>query len=256
MRLQTFFLFVSLFIICHSLNLHPSPNPPLTRRLETFRIHRISMYFKLYENCSMFSQCLLLTILLIITLSALWYKMIMSIRFICFHTPLNILRKRCQISEIDQCQLFMSVSIIIALLELESYQNFSVMFIFTPHIIFPKLRWKCHTIPRKLLFGIVVLQIFAVSTSQISHILCLAVFLLSCYSIISCLPTWIVALVIILSNDIETQPGPSGYHEKYFSFMCWNLNSLAKDDFSRTKLIESHYSIYDYDIISVRDMSD
>ena len=86
------------------------------------------------------------------------------------------------------------------------------------------------------------------------NILCLAVFLLSCYSIFSCLPTWIMALVLILANDIETQPGPTEVTiKKYFSFMCWNLNSLAKDDFSRTKLIEAHNSIYDYDIISLCD---
>ena len=250
MRLQTLCMFVSFFIsFCQSFG--PSPNPAPSHRLKNFCLHDIARYKKPCKNPSMLAYCILLTNFLIVTFSVLGYKLMMHVRFICFHTPLNMASKRSQISKMDLSKLIITIPITITLLELELHQIWAVMFIFIPDIIIPKVRRKWCTFPKKLLFWIVVLQLFAASTSQISHLLCLAVLLLSCYSVIGCLPTWVIALVLILSNDIETQPGPISKHENYFSFMCWNLNSLAKDDFSRTKLIEAHNSIYDYDIISL-----
>ena len=33
--------------------------------------------------------------------------------------------------------------------------------------------------------------------------------------------------------------------------MSWNVNSLAKDNFQRIRLIEAHNSIFNYDLISI-----
>ena len=61
---------------------------------------------------------------------------------------------------------------------------------------------------------------------------------------------WLTLLLILLSNDIEMNPGPQ-YCNNFFSFMMWNLNSLAKDNFSRIKLIEAHNTLHSYDLISI-----
>ena len=62
---------------------------------------------------------------------------------------------------------------------------------------------------------------------------------------------WFLELVILLSSDIETQPGPrsSGIGEPngdfrngFFSFCNWNLNTLSKNDFHRVCLLEAHNS--------------
>ena len=37
--------------------------------------------------------------------------------------------------------------------------------------------------------------------------------------------------------------------------MSWNLNSLAKDNFQRIRLIEAHNSIFNYDLISICETS-
>ena len=37
--------------------------------------------------------------------------------------------------------------------------------------------------------------------------------------------------------------------------MNWNINSLAKDEFSRVKLLEIENSVFDYDIISLCETS-
>ena len=61
--------------------------------------------------------------------------------------------------------------------------------------------------------------------------------------------SWLSILVILLSNDIEFNPGPQ-YH-KNFNFMSWNLNSLATNNFERVPLIEAHNSKFNYDLISI-----
>ena len=49
-------------------------------------------------------------------------------------------------------------------------------------------------------------------------------------------------------------PGPQ-YNKNVFSFMNWNLNSLAKNNFERVQLIEAHNSIFNYDLISLCETS-
>ena len=61
-------------------------------------------------------------------------------------------------------------------------------------------------------------------------------------------------MLILLANDIEFNPGPQ-YHENFFSFMNWNVNSLRKNDFQRVQLIEAHNSVFDYDLISLCETS-
>ena len=65
-----------------------------------------------------------------------------------------------------------------------------------------------------------------------------------------CATLWYFQLVIYLSNDISTNPGPQ-FQNNFFNFMSWNLNSLAKDNFHRVSLIEAHNSLFNYDLISI-----
>ena len=64
---------------------------------------------------------------------------------------------------------------------------------------------------------------------------------------------WVILLIIILSNDIEKNPGD--FTNGFFSFCNWNLNSLAKDDFYRVQLLQAHNSIFNYDLISLCETS-
>ena len=49
-------------------------------------------------------------------------------------------------------------------------------------------------------------------------------------------------------------PGPH-FHNSYFNFMNWNLNSLAKENSQRVQHIEAHNSIFNYDFISICETS-
>ena len=61
-------------------------------------------------------------------------------------------------------------------------------------------------------------------------------------------------MVLLLSTDIEIQPGPS-FNDSFFSFCNWNINTLSKNDFQRVSLLEAHNSIFKYDIISLCETS-
>ena len=67
-------------------------------------------------------------------------------------------------------------------------------------------------------------------------------------------PQWLQILLIALSNDVHQNPGPA-FHSSFFTFMTWNVNSLAKDDFNGVRLIEAENSNIDYDLIAICETS-
>ena len=56
-------------------------------------------------------------------------------------------------------------------------------------------------------------------------------------------------LLLILSGDIHTNPGPST--RKDLKFCHWNLNSLCARDGVKKQLIEVYDAIHKYDVIAV-----
>ena len=74
-----------------------------------------------------------------------------------------------------------------------------------------------------------------------------------------CSAFWIFNLLLLLSYDIHPNPGPiyndQDFHEGFFSFCNWNLNTLSKDNFNRIAILEAHNSIFKYDIISLCETS-
>ena len=58
---------------------------------------------------------------------------------------------------------------------------------------------------------------------------------------------WLPFLLVILSNDIELNPGPP-IQTGGFNFAHWNINSLGKDEFSHVNLIQAQSAIHNYDL--------
>ena len=99
-----------------------------------------------------------------------------------------------------------------------------------------------------------LLYIFSISVTAATCILYLFMFQFWCYSYIKRIPNWLPVFLIVISNDIHLNPGPH-YQNNFFNFMSWNLNSLAKDNFQRVRLIEAHNFIFNYDLISICETS-
>ena len=57
---------------------------------------------------------------------------------------------------------------------------------------------------------------------------------------------WLVFRAILLSGDVEKNPGP-----ETLNFCTWNLNSISAHDFLLVSLIEAYNSVYNYDLIGI-----
>ena len=57
---------------------------------------------------------------------------------------------------------------------------------------------------------------------------------------------WLVFRTILLSGDIETNPGPD-----MLNFCIWNLTSITAHDFLRVSVMEEYNSVYNYDLIGI-----
>ena len=100
----------------------------------------------------------------------------------------------------------------------------------------------------------IVSSFYMLAHTQSCYILSLLVLQICCHSLRNNVPHWLLIILILLSNDIQLNPGPTSENE-LLKFMTWNLNSLAKDNFQRLNLIETHNAIFDYDLISINDTS-
>ena len=103
------------------------------------------------------------------------------------------------------------------------------------------------------IFGTLSIYIFSIAVTPVSCMLCLIVFHIGCHCA-KHVPHWLPIILIILSNDVHTNPG-SQFKNNFFNLMTWNVNPLAKENFQRVHLIEAHNSIFNYDLISICETS-
>ena len=113
---------------------------------------------------------------------------------------------------------------------------------------------KFRRIISRTIFGCLLIYFFAIANTPATCTLCLIVFQIWRYSCVKNVANWLAIILIILSNDIHLNPGAQ-YQNNFFTFMSWNVNSLAKEEFQRVRLIEAHNSIFSYDMISICETS-
>ena len=113
---------------------------------------------------------------------------------------------------------------------------------------------KYARVTHKVISVFLLLFSFSLSVTAPSCFLCLFMFQFWCYSYLKRISFWLPIFFILISNDIHFNPGP--YNRKdCFSFMSWNLNSIAKDNFQRADLMEAHNVSFKYDITSICEAS-
>ena len=67
--------------------------------------------------------------------------------------------------------------------------------------------------------------------SKISTKLYISIFLL--FNILLCVLVWLYSCLIILSGDVEVNPGPKNSVSDRLSICHWNLNSMSARDYSK-----------------------
>ena len=54
---------------------------------------------------------------------------------------------------------------------------------------------------------------------------------------------------LILSGDIETNPGPTLNLRNHFTICHWNLNSISAHNFAKVQLLKAHLAVHKFDIV-------
>ena len=60
---------------------------------------------------------------------------------------------------------------------------------------------------------------------------------------------WYLQTIIILSGDIETNPGSTNDNNQYLTICYRNINSITTDNFIKFLLLEAYISTHKFDII-------
>ena len=83
--------------------------------------------------------------------------------------------------------------------------------------------------------------------SKISKKLYISIFLL--FNILLGMLVWLCSCLIILSGDVEVNPGPKNSLSECLSICHWNLNSILAHDYSKLFLLKANISVHKFDII-------
>ena len=60
---------------------------------------------------------------------------------------------------------------------------------------------------------------------------------------------WLCSCLVILSGDVEVNPGPKNSVKEYLSICHWNLNSTLVHDYSKLFFLKAHMPVHKFDII-------
>ena len=205
-------------------------------------------------NCYDAFQILMFSFGMFFLLWFLFLHLSAQVNYVVFNTNLNLYNKNKTVLVLSQSILIFLSIISLGLLLCECKTELFLLLIircypnFGNDILYLSLN-KCN-ITSRVTSVTLLLYIFSISVTPVTCILCLFMFQIWCYSYVKRIPCWLPVFLIVISNDIHLNPGPH-YQNNFFSFLSWNLNSLAKDNFQRVRLIEAHNSIFNYDLISI-----
>ena len=195
---------------------------------------------------------------LLIMLMLAFLHLCTRVNYVSFKTELNLHNKKKTSSISTQfLTLFLSINLLGFLLLNEYEEEQIFLFIFhTIHNIgdISTLPLKSNKLITNVVSGILILNIFSISITPATYTLCLIIFQIQCNFYVKRIPHWFPIILIILSNDIHLNPGPYSQNN-CFNFMSWNVNSLAKENFQRVRLIEAQNAIFNYDLISICESS-
>ena len=60
-----------------------------------------------------------------------------------------------------------------------------------------------------------------------------------------------IKLALIISGDIECNPGPENIYNQNLYFCHWDLNGIAANNFIKISLLEAYNTIHNFDLICI-----
>ena len=83
--------------------------------------------------------------------------------------------------------------------------------------------------------------------SKISTKLYISIFML--FNVLLGVLVWLCSCLIIVSGDVEVNPGPKNSASECLSICHWNLNRILTHDYHKFFLLKAYISVYKFDII-------
>ena len=169
---------------------------------------------------SSFSDIIQLTILLfalVLSISACCCNNL-EVKFLSFDTNLSLLKQSPTKKTKTESYLYLML-LFILVIDASCDINIAMLLLLPIDVypVFAKLSGFRKCISRIGPFAF-CLQLLASAICPETHFLCLFIIFITCTSITKKVPLWVTLLLILLSNDIEMNPGPS-YHDNFFTFM-------------------------------------
>ena len=173
-----------------------------------------------YASFSDIIQFTILLFVLVLSISLCCCKNL-DVKFISFDTNLSLL-KQCPKKKTNT-ESYLYLILLFILVVDTSFDINIAMFLQLPIDVYPVFAQlsgfrKCISRIGPFAF---CLQLLASAICPETHLLCLFIIFITCTSITKKVPLWVTLLLILLSNGIEMNPGPS-YHDNFFTFMNWN----------------------------------
>ena len=255
MRFSLVFLFLLCLYICKFFNIctpPPTPSPHLNNYYNNVNIYPKITHIEINDIFQMY-------IFALGFFSLLWLSPLQlcnHVNFVAFNTNLFTQRKVATSKLPDCFWSYLSLTML-GLLFCECPDYPLLMLIISINQSYRSVVnfiLKFRKIVSHSIFSIISIYIYSIALSPATCILALMVFQIWCHSLTKNVPLWLPTILLLLSNDIHLNPGPH-FQGNFFNFMSWNLNSLAKDNFQRIRLIEAHNTVFNYDLISICETS-
>ena len=229
----------------------PTPSPPTKKMYTNFhKQHQFEIInYNIFKLFFLASVCF----------SLLWLSLLHlcnHVKYVTFDTNLCTRRKATTV-KLPDCSWSPLLLIMLGLLFCECPDFSLIMLIISINSIcgsVVNLILRFSKIMSRTIFNILCIYIYSIALTPATCILSLMVFQVWCHLLTKNVPLWLPTILILLSNDIHLNPGPH-FQNNFLNFMLWNLNSLAKDNFERIRLIEAHNALFKYDLISICETS-
>ena len=115
---------------------------------------------------------------------------------------------------------------------------------FTLRLLLPK---QCFFVPiSRSVLNINSINLIVVKKSNNSYVSPFFVAIIKTW-----LAAWFYRLLLLLSGDVELNPGPKCNYNNAFSIFHWNLNSTPAHNYDKVFLLKVYIAIHKFDIICI-----